>query len=96
MQPICWNWELFKGIDIVYICFKEAKHTICDQLDTNIIICADEETGDIVSVEIIEFQAEYESGNIEKYLKRYTFYDACLFDCIYSHIQNQRDQNENS
>jgi len=84
MQPIHWHWEPFN--DIVYIRFKESKHAVCDQLDTNIIICEDEETGDIVSVEIIEFQSEYEMGNIEKYLKRYTFYDERLFEYIYSQI----------
>lgn len=70
--------------DVMYIELKPSKKKTGDMITDNIIIYEDDETGEIVGVEIIDFRNQYESGALSKGLKKFRFFDPQLFREVYN------------
>lgn len=70
--------------DVIYIELKPSRKKTGDMITDNIIVYEDDETGEIVGVEIIDFHSQYESGALFKDLKKYRFFDPKLFQEVYN------------
>lgn len=69
--------------DVIYIELKPSKKKTGDMITDNIIIYEDDETSEIVGVEIIDFRNQYESGALFRGLKKFRFFDPQLFWEVY-------------
>ncbi|NUU94793.1 hypothetical protein XO10_00455 [Marinitoga sp. 1135] len=57
--------------DVVYIKLKDSKSKYGDMIDDNIILFFDDDTDEIVGIEILSFKKTLEKGILEKKLKNY-------------------------
>ncbi|SHE46781.1 Protein of unknown function [Marinitoga hydrogenitolerans DSM 16785] len=57
--------------DVVYIKLKDSKSKYGDMIDDNIILFFDDDTDEIVGIEILSFKKTLEKGNLERKLKNY-------------------------
>ncbi|KLO24773.1 MULTISPECIES: DUF2283 domain-containing protein [unclassified Marinitoga] len=57
--------------DVVYIKLKDSKSKYGDMIDDNIVLFFDDDTDEIVGIEILSFKKTLEKGNLERKLKNY-------------------------
>ena len=72
--------------DVLYLKIKDSQSSYGDMLDDNIIIFRDENTDEIVGVEIINFTKLYRNGTVKKFFENFSIVDLKTLSEIYKEI----------
>ena len=76
--------------DVLYLKIKDSQSSYGDMLDDNIIVVRDENTDEIVGVEIINFSKLYRDGTVKKFLENFPIVDLKTLSEIYKEISTHK------